>query len=595
MQNFTFGPRLTDRGVLFRFWAPRHRTVDLVIDDGSNASMEPVGEGWFERFEPEAGPGTLYSFRLPDKLKVPDPASRYQPRDVHGPSEVIDPEAYRWASETWAGHDADDLIIYELHVGAFTAEGTFEGAIGKLDLLKSTGINAVQLMPIADFPGRYGWGYDGTLPYAPESTYGRPEDLKAFIDAAHSAGISVFLDVVYNHLGPDGNYLPSSTPFFSERHKTPWGDAINYDGEGSGPIRAFMIENALYWLTEFRFDGLRLDAVHAIIDDGPEHLLHELARRVRETVTGRPVHLVVENENNDSDLVRRGADGGPALYTAQWNDDLHHVLHIAATGETFGYYGDYAEDPGNLGKALSQGFVFQGEHMPYRGEARGKRSRHLPPTAFISFIQNHDQIGNRATGDRMAASRSEKELKAIAAVYLLSPQIPMLFMGEEWGAHEPFPYFCDFNEELNRLVREGRKNELSRLPGFNEDEALDPTSEETFRSAKLDWSMRESDAGRETLDLYRRLLLLRRERIVPMIPGLTGERAMHCVEGRTVFVRWEGKNGAALNLRANLGDTPFEGKMADLPGETIFTLHPTGNDRQLAPWHVGFSVEGPRR
>lgn len=578
MQHFTFGPRINDRGVLFRFWAPHHKTVDLVLDGGRHAGMEPMGDGWFERLEPEAGPGTLYSFRLPDGLAVPDPASRHQPRDVHGPSEVIDLAAYRWTTERWDGHEAEELVLYELHVGAFTAEGTFKSAIDKLDLLKSTGITAVQLMPIADFPGRYGWGYDGTLPYAPESTYGRPEELKAFVDAAHSAGISVFLDVVYNHLGPDGNYLPTYAPFFTERHKTPWGDAINYDGEGSGPIRTFMIENALYWLIEFRIDGLRLDAVHAIIDDSPEHLLHELARRVRETVTGRPVHLVVENENNDSDLLKRGANGGPPLYTAQWNDDLHHVLHIAAAGETFGYYGDYAKDRNNLGKALSEGFVFQGEHMPYRGEVRGKPSRHLPPTAFVSFIQNHDQIGNRATGDRMAASRSDKALKAIAAVYLLSPQIPMLFMGEEWGAREPFPYFCDFNEELNRLVREGRRNELSRLPGFDEDEALDPTSEETFRTAKLDWSMRQSETGRTVLDLYRHLLALRRERIVPMIRGLMGERAMHRVEKRTVFVRWETEDGAALNLMANLGDAPFEGKTPDLPGETIFTLHSTGNE-----------------
>jgi 1,4-alpha-glucan branching enzyme/maltooligosyltrehalose trehalohydrolase len=588
LQDFTFGPRLTPDGVLFRFWAPRHDSVDLVIDDQAHG-MEQKGDGWFERLVPDARPGTLYSFRLPDGLTVPDPASRHQPKDVHGPSEVIDP-AYRWTSNGWKGHAEEDLVLYETHVGTFTREGTFRAAIEKLDHLRSVGVTAIQLMPIADFPGRFGWGYDGTLPYAPESSYGRPEDLKALVDAAHGKGISVFLDVVYNHLGPDGNYLPTYAPFFTDKHKTPWGDGINYDGEGSKPIRDFMVENALYWLTEFRIDGLRLDAVHAIIDDSPEHLLHEIARRARAAVTDRPLHLVVENENNDSDLLKRDRNGAPTLYTAQWNDDIHHVLHIAATEETFGYYGDYTAEADNLGKALAEGFVFQGEHMAYRGEARGKPSRELPPTAFISFIQNHDQIGNRALGDRMSAAQPEAPLKAITAIYLLSPQTPMLFMGEEWGAKEPFPYFCDFNDELNRLVREGRKKELSRLPGFDEDQALDPTSPETFQSAKLDWSGTERPEGRAMLDFYRELLRLRREKVAPLVRSIRGENAVHRRDGNALFVRWEALDGNALTLRANLGAEPYEGDLPALEGDVFFSLGDASDQRRLEPWSVAFSI-----
>lgn len=581
---------MTESGTLFRFWCPRHETVDLVLDEGEPQRMTPSGDGWFERTEPQARPGTLYAFRLPDGLTVPDPASRHQPKDVHGPSELINPEAYRWQNEGWRGHAAEELVIYELHVGTFTQEGTFRAAIDKLEHLKAIGVTAVQLMPIADFPGRYGWGYDGTLPYASESSYGRPEDLKAFVDAAHGAGLSVLLDVVYNHLGPDGNYLPACGPFFTDRHKTPWGDAINYDSEGSGAIRSFMIENALYWLTEFRVDGLRLDAVHAIIDDSEEHLLHELARRARETVTDRALHLIVENENNDADLLARSKDGKPELVTAQWNDDIHHVLHIAATGETFGYYGDYTDKPDNLGKALAEGFVFQGEHMAYRGEVRGKPSRQLPPTAFISFIQNHDQIGNRAKGDRMVASQPAAPLKAITAIYLLSPQIPMLFMGEEWGAREPFPYFCDFNDELNQLVREGRRKELARLPGFDEEDALDPTSPETFRSAKLDWNQAKTPEGSASLDFYRGLIETRRAKVMPLIPGIRGESSRHRRDGQAIFVEWQAGDGAVLALRANLSADWHDGTVAALPGDPIFSIGETEGGR-LGPWHVAFALQ----
>ncbi|MFP5078035.1 malto-oligosyltrehalose trehalohydrolase [Rhizobium sp. YIM 134829] len=587
---FTFGPVVSSDAVLFRFWAPLHDAITLVIEGEDDRRMERSPEGWHTLRVEGAGPGTRYRFRLPDGLEVPDPASRHQPEDVHGPSEVVDLAAYRWKSVEWAGRPWEEVVLYELHTGTFTKEGTFRTAIDKLDGLKEIGVTAIQIMPIADFPGRYNWGYDGVLPYAPDNSYGRPEDLMALVDAAHARGIAVFLDVVYNHFGPDGNYLPLYAPLFTENHKTPWGNGINYDGENSKPVRDFVIENAISWITEFKIDGLRLDAVHAIKDDNGEHLLVELARRVRESARGRHVHLVVENEDNDSDLLKRNPDGSVPLYTAQWNDDIHHVLHIAATGETFGYYADYAENrPEKTARALAEGFVFQGEHMPYRGEARGKPSAGLPPTAFISFIQNHDQIGNRALGDRMIVSQPLEAIKAVAAVYLLSPQIPMLFMGEEWGAREPFPYFCDFNEELNEKVRKGRREELSRLPGFDADDLMDPTALETFASGTLDWSQRETPEGRALIKFYRSLLTLRQERITPLLKGVGGDSGRFEAEGETLAVSWTLAGGKRLALAANPSNRPAPLPKDQQEAEVLYLLG-TADDGALGPWSVRWTL-----
>ena len=550
--------------------------------------MQPVGEGWHESVVEGAGAGTRYSFVLAGGLRVPDPASRYQPDDVHGPSEVVDLDAYRWRCPDWTGRPVEELVFYEMHIGAFTADGSFLAAIEKLDHLVDLGVTAIQIMPVSDFPGGYNWGYDGVMPYAPDSSYGRPEELMALIDAAHERGICVFLDVVYNHFGPDGNYMPIYAPLFTDHHKTPWGNGINYDGEASKSVREFVIENAIYWVRNFRFDGLRLDAVHAIKDDSAEHLLHELARRVRAAVADRHVHLVVENENNDSDLLRRNADGKPVHFTAQWNDDIHHVLHIAASGETFGYYKDYADNRmQKTGRALAEGFVFQGEHMEYRGETRGKPSLQLPPTAFISFMQNHDQIGNRALGDRMIATKPLEALKAVAAVYLLAPQLPMLFMGEEWGASEPFPFFCDFNEDLKEKVRVGRREELSRLPGFDADDLPDPTARETFESAKLDWAIRSGAQAEELLGFYRTVLSLRRERIVPLISEAAGGTGRFELDGEGLLVEWRLKD-KRLQLQANLTDTA---RRVPQPasGEVIFRLGRI-DAGEAAPWSLVWSL-----
>ncbi|WP_202615463.1 malto-oligosyltrehalose trehalohydrolase [Rhizobium deserti] len=589
MTKLMFGPALSNAGVTFRLWAPKHERVSLKIEGSELRDMQAVDEGWHQCEVAGAGAGTLYSFVVPDGLEVPDPGSRFQPQDVHGPSEVIDPAAYHWETESWQGRPWEEIVLYELHLGSFTEKGGFRAAIERLDHLKALGVTGIQIMPISDFPGGYNWGYDGVLPYAPDSSYGRPEDLMALVDAAHARGICVFLDVVYNHFGPDGNYMPNYAPLFTEHHKTPWGNGINYDGEGSKPVREFAIQNAIYWITEFQLDGLRLDAVHAIKDDSEEHLLHELARRVREVAGSRHVHLVVENEDNNSDLLMRNEAGKASLFTAQWNDDVHHVLHIAATEETFGYYADYADDAGKVGRALAEGFVFQGEHMPYRGEERGKPSADLPPTAFISFIQNHDQIGNRALGDRMITYRPVEAIKAVTALYLLAPQIPMLFMGEEWGATEPFPYFCDFNEDLNEKVRKGRREELSRLPGFDADDLLDPTARSTFESAKLDWSKLNNAACAEVLDFYKTLLDIRHRDIVPLLKGVGGKSGRFRSQGNAIAVDWLLAGGAQLHLLANLSQEPAS-VGAQAPGtENIFSLGGVSGDI-LAPWSVIWSI-----
>ncbi|NNH62234.1 malto-oligosyltrehalose trehalohydrolase [Rhizobium laguerreae] len=586
MTKMKFGPAFTEEGILFRLWAPLHESVSLKLEGADPRPMQALGNGWHHYTVADASVGTRYRFVLPDGLEIPDPASRFQPQDVHGPSEVVDLSFYRWKTIDWAGRPWEEMVIYEMHIGCFTPEGTFKAAIEHLDYLQQLGVTALQIMPLSEFPGRYSWGYDGVLPYAPDRSYGRPEDFMALVDAAHQRGISVFLDVVYNHFGPAGNYIPAYAPLFTDHHKTPWGNGINYDGDGSEMIREFIIENAIYWITEFRLDGFRFDAVHAIKDDSAEHLLHALARRVRAAACSRHVHLIVENEENDSDLLQRDENGEVRLFTAQWNDDVHHVLHITATGETFGYYADYSGDAGKLGRALAEGFVFQGEHMPYRGGSRGRPSGHLPPTAFISFIQNHDQIGNRALGDRILASSPADVVKAVVAIYLLAPEIPMLFMGEEWGAKEPFPFFCDFDEDLNEKVRKGRREELSRLPGFDANDLLDPTAPSTFAAAKLDWSKLTSS---EILDFYRTLLDLRHRRIVPLLKGAGAGNAVYRSAGSALAVDWSLAQNRRLHLHANLGAEAAPLVSEQDVGETIFRLG--GSDGgNLAPWTVIWSI-----
>lgn len=592
-----------DGSVRFRLWGPGASSVDIEIE----GKAEPLPmlrnpEGWHELVTAQAHAGTLYRFVLPDGLRVPDPASRFQPRDVHGPSEVVQPESYLWRDLEWKGRPWAETVLYELHVGTFTEEGTFLAAIQRLDHLAGLGITAIEIMPVADFPGGRGWGYDGVLFYAPESAYGRPEDLKALVEAAHARGISVVLDVVYNHFGPDGNYLSSYFPnIFTTRHKTSWGDALNYDSEDSRHTREFVIHNALYWVEEFHIDGLRLDAVHAIMDEGPKHLLDELAERVRFAVRDsgnyRPIHLILENEHNEAGRLKRDRCGEPVHYTAQWNDDVHHVLHTTATHEDAGYYKSYAGDSEKLGRALAEGFAYQGETMASSGRVRGERSAHLPPGAFVAFIQNHDQVGNRAFGERLGAIAPPQAVRALAAVYLLLPQVPMLFMGEEWCATQPFPYFCDFEGELGEKVRTGRRQEFASFPEFKDPEQResipDPQAEETFRSAKLDWSERDDPEHAEWLDWYRRILDVRREVELPLLRKISGNAGSYEVLGPgAVIVRWRLDGGGQLQLAANLSDQAHDGFPLIEEG-ILWHEGPEPEGERFGPWTVRWALQTP--
>jgi malto-oligosyltrehalose trehalohydrolase len=550
-----FGAEFDAEGrIRFRLWAPKHARIDIELQNASTskAAMQSEPDGWHTLVTDRATAGTRYRFLLPDGMGVPDPASRYQPRDVHGPSEVIDPTTYQWCDHGWRGRPWHEAIIYELHVGSFTSRGTFSSTVPRLDHLVGLGVTAIELMPLGDFPGQRNWGYDGVLPFAPDSSYGRPQDLKALVDAAHALGLMVILDVVYNHFGPEGNYLSLYAPqFFNERHHTPWGAAINFDAEGSRTVRDFVVHNALYWLEEFHFDGLRLDAVHAIRDDSSRHILQELAERVRAASLGRDIHLILENEHNEASRLRP-----QTLYDAQWNDDVHHVLHVAATGENEGYYADYLGDSDKLARALAQGFAYQGELMRYRGSPRGEPSRQLPPEAFVAFLQNHDQVGNRALGARLNALAPAAAVRAVTAVYLLLPQIPMLFMGEEWHSDRPFQFFCDFGADQADAVRNGRRQEFSRFAAFASESARelipDPQALATFQASKLDWELLRLPSHVAVLRWYRDLLLARAKNIVPLLPGLT-QAGEYTVVGPGAFtVRWRTTNDIELILLANL-------------------------------------------
>ncbi len=522
--------------------------------------MARAGGGWWQLDCTQAAQGSRYRFQIDGGLLVPDPASRANPDDVHGASRVVDPLAFDWDDGNWRGRPWEEAVIYELHVGTFTPQGTFAGAQSKLDHLRELGVTAVELMPIAAFPGQRNWGYDGVLPFAPDASYGTPEDLKHLVQSAHSRGLMVFLDVVYNHFGPEGNYLHAYAPqFFTPRHHTPWGVAINFDGEDSRTVRDFFIHNALYWLEEYHIDGLRLDAVHAIADDSRPHILTELAQAVRARVGGsRHVHLVLENDANQTRYL--GAQPGASdSCDAQWNDDIHHALHVLVTGERDGYYADYAAAPlAALGRCLAEGFAYQGEPSPYRnGQPRGEASRGVRPSAFVSFLQNHDQVGNRAFGERIGRLAPPERIKAAIAILLLAPQPPLLFMGEEWAAREPFPFFCDFEPDLARKVTEGRRGEFARLDRFREEPARllipDPSASTTFDSARLDWDARNAPEHAEWLALYRKLLALRARDIAPRLRGAAAGVCLASADG-LLAVRWELGDGSRLHLTANLQD-----------------------------------------
>jgi maltooligosyltrehalose trehalohydrolase len=592
-------------GARFRLWAPEAGRVELIRSgdglDPVHEEMQRLPQGWFECTVASAGARTDYAFRIDQGLVVPDPASRRMRHGVHGASTLVDPQAFDWPDGAWRGRPWHEAVVYELHIGCFTPEGSFAAAIARLDDLVALGVTAIELMPVADCPGGRGWGYDGVLLYAPKSAYGTPEDMKRLVAAAHERGLMVLLDVVYNHFGPEGNYLHATAPaFFDADVATPWGAAINFDGEGSRTVRDFFIHNALYWIEEFHLDGLRIDAVHAMHDRSPLFFVDELAQALRSGPgRQRHVHLILENDHNDAARLRRGDLGEPQLADAQWNDDVHHAVHVIATGETDGYYLDFAEQPLRLlGRALAEGFAYQGEPSPYRGgAARGTPSAQLPPLAFVNALQTHDQVGNRALGERIAALAAaagrEDALRALLACVLLAPSPPMLFMGEEWAAGTPFLYFCDFEGELAQAVTRGRRSEFARFARFSDpavrDRIPDPNAESTYLRSKLDWGERDGEPHAGWLALYRHLLLQRRLHLVPWLAGArSGEMALPAPG--TLRLSWPLGGGHRWHLRAQLADHAGPARLAgDLPGDTVYASHPDA--AHLPAWSVQVAIE----
>ncbi|NEU11747.1 malto-oligosyltrehalose trehalohydrolase [Methylobacterium sp. BTF04] len=559
--TMAFGSEMVKDGARFALWAPTAKDVTLVVD-GTDHVIPEVGDGWRRLTLPGVHAGARYGYRIDGDLVVPDPASRFQPDDVSGLSEVIDARAYGWSDHEWAGRPWEETVLYELHVGTATPEGTYAALEGKLEDLRDLGITAIELLPLADFKGTRNWGYDGVLPFAPDAAYGRPDDLKHLIDKAHSLGLMVFLDAVYNHFGPAGNYLNAyAKTFFTERHQTPWGAGINFDGETSGRVvRDFFIENSLYWLEEYRFDGIRFDAVHAILDDSDKHFIGELAETIRARLPGRHIHLVLENEANQARWLERGPDGKALQHDAQWADDLHHCWHVLLTGEDAGYYASFADKPvDHLARCLSEGFAYQGEPFPsLDNHPRGESSGHLPPSAFVTFLQNHDQVGNRALGERLNALSDPAKLALARAGLLLSPQIPMLWMGEEWSATAPFLFFVDFapDAELNKAVREGRRREFKSFAAFADDTSVipDPTEAKTFADSRIDWSERERAPHRAVLADTRNLLQIRHQTVVPLTKThYLGSQAT-LPRKDAVDCTWT-YEGGWLRFVANFGDT----------------------------------------
>jgi malto-oligosyltrehalose trehalohydrolase len=579
-----FGARLEANGVSFRLWAPKADHVEVQLE--RRYPLDRGADGWFAGDIAGVKAGARYKFRIDDEIDVADPASAFQPEDVFGPSEVIDHSAYRWRACDWRGRPWHETVLLEAHVGTFTREGTFRAMIDRLDHLAETGITALELLPIADFAGSRNWGYDGVFWYAPDSAYGRPDDLKQLIDEAHLRGMMVFLDVVYNHFGPEGNYLGRYAPAFFTEEQTPWGSALDYRVP---QVRAFAIENALYWLDEYRFDGLRLDAVNRIKQS--RSMLHELSLAVGglSAETGRHIHLVLENDDNLASVLDPRQDPSRGKCRAQWNDDYHHAWHVLLTGETQGYYRDHQESPlSDIARALGSGFVYQGESSIFRGgRPRGEASGGLAPTAFINFLQNHDQVGNRAFSDRLENLASTQAIEAALSITLLAPGIPMLFMGEEWGAKTPFPFFCDFKGDLARAVREGRRREYGWAYERHGSKALpDPLDLSSFYSAVLDWDARSSEAGRKRLALVGDLLAVRRREVLPRLSNAAFGGA-HAFDHGLLIASWRMGDGARLMLQANLSGGEITGRQQQTDSIAIWG-GAVGD--VLPPWSVFWSL-----
>jgi maltooligosyltrehalose trehalohydrolase len=554
----------------FQVWAPGRARVDLLLSSSERISMERAERGWWRVEVPKADTGARYLFSLDEGPGRPDPRSGWQPEGVDGPSAVVDQGAFSWSDHSWAGFDLSTSVVYEMHVGTFSAAGTFEGAIDHLGHLVDLGVTAVEIMPVAESSGARGWGYDGTDLWAPHQAYGGPEGLKRLVDACHQRGLGVVLDVVYNHLGPAGNYLNEFGPYFTDRYQTPWGWAVNLDGEGSYGTRGFIISNALMWFSEYHVDGLRLDAVHAIFDEGALHILEELSAAVERLAAnlGRDLWLIAESDRNDPRICRPRNQHGYGI-DACWDDDFHHALFTVLTGETESYYVDFGRIS-QLAKAFQEGYVFDGQFSEFRQRRHGRPARDLPGESFVCCLQNHDQIGNRAFGERISALVDPGLLKIGAALVLLSPFVPMLFQGEEWGASTPFLYFTDHQDpELGRAVREGRRREYPVRDGV---EVPDPQDPETFDRSKLDWSELERGPHRELLDWYRQLVAFRRNQPDLGTGDLKQVMAAFDESARWLVVR-RGRFSIVANFAAERQSVPLDSAgsvaLASAAGATV--------------------------
>ena len=590
------GATVRDETVTFRVWAPRCRSLEVVIEGRRPLTMSRHDDGFFETVVPGLPAGTRYQYRLDGERYRPDPTSRFQPEGVHGPSMVVDPTAYTWTDPAFQGHAARDLVIYELHVGAFTRAGTFEAIVAHLPELVDLGVTAIELMPVAEFPGSRNWGYDGVHLFAPQSTYGGPRGLRRLVDACHGHGLSVILDVVYNHLGPEGNYLGEFGPFFTDRYRTPWGGAVNFDGPDAEGVRRHFVENARAWVRDFHLDGLRLDAIHAIFDESPVHILTEIATAAREEARalGRPVHVMAESHDTDRRIVLPPEEGGIGL-DAVWSDDFHHAVHVRLTGERAGYYADFAE-PGRLATALSEGFAFQGEHSEYFGRDRGTPSTDLPGERFVVCVQNHDQVGNRALGDRLSTIAPFEGVKLAAGLLLAAPAIPLLFMGEEYGETAPFQFFTSFlDRDLAEAVRKGRTAEFSRFAW--EGAIPDPGEPATFVRSRLSHTLAGAPRHRELYQYYRRWLEVRRTH--PALGTRGKQRTVAKIDptGTLLTLVRDAESGPGVRLFANLTNEAQPGPA--IPADWRLLID--SDDRRfagqgrpaLAPYHA-LLYEAPR-
>jgi maltooligosyltrehalose trehalohydrolase len=587
-RNLPVGAEATPEGVHFRVWAPSRQRVEVVFEESSSEEwavdfeLAPEKDGYFSGLVKGTGAGALYKYRLDGGDAFPDPASRFQPQGPHGPSQVTAPSTFQWTDAGWPGAGREGQVIYEMHIGTFTPEGTWEAAARQLPELAELGITVVEVMPVAEFPGRFGWGYDGVDLFAPYHLYGEPDDFRRFVDQAHAAGIAVILDVVYNHLGPDGNYLKQlSGSYFTDRYENDWGEAINFDGEGAGPVRELYVANAGYWIAEFHLDGLRLDATQDVKDASQEHILAAVGRRAREAAGQRSIFLVAENEPQETKLVRPPEEGGYGL-DALWNDDFHHSAQVALTGRNEAYYTDYKGSPQEMISLSKYGYLYQGQRYSWQEQRRGAAGLGLPASAFVSFLQNHDQVANSARGERCHQLSSPGRFRALTAFLLLGPGTPMLFQGQEFCASSPFLYFADHNPELAAAVRQGRLEFLAQFPSLalpeTQRQVPDPESPATFERCKLDLAERERHAP--CYALHRDLLRLRREDPVFREGRLDG-----AVLGPEAFViRFFGEDGGDRLLLVNLG--------VDLDLEPV-------PEPLLAPlaglrWEVLWSSEDPR-